>query len=103
MTVIYPNGCVAAAVLARSAPLVGDSPHACETHPHPDRAIRVRHLALVPAVDPWGILVPAPGTRRRAAHTDPAGPAQPWHQRQTAADRLEHRTEQLLGAEAIHR
>ena len=31
MTVIYPNGCVAAAVLARSAPLVRDSPHACQT------------------------------------------------------------------------
>jgi hypothetical protein len=102
MTVIYPHDCVAAAVLARSAPLIGGSPHACLTDPHPDQAIRVQHLALLPAVDPWGILTPLPGTRRRTVHADSAGPADLWHERHTSADQLEHRTEQLLGAPTTH-
>lgn len=98
MTVLYPHGCVAAAVLARSAPLIGGSPHACQTDPNPEQAIRVRHLPLLPAVDPWGILTPQPGTRRRTAQADTAGPEDPWHERPTTANQLEHRTEQLLGA-----
>ena len=103
MTVIYPNGCVAAAVLARSAPLVDDSPHACHIGTN-DPGIHVQGVAFLPAVDPWGILIPPPAPRRRGRsrhHQAPTGLDLPWQDRHTPADRLRHRIDQLLDAGAV--
>lgn len=100
MTVIYPNGCVAAAVLARSAPLVDDSPHACQIANDP--GVHVQRVAFLPAVDPWGILIPPPAQRHRSRHHHATtGLNLPWQDRHTPADRLRHRTDQLLDAGAV--
>ena len=88
MTVIYPNGCVAAAILARSAPLVRDSPHACQTT---DTTVHAQPIPFLPAVDPWGILTPTPARPRRSRHHGPTGLDIPRQDRHTPADRLQHR------------
>ena len=95
MTLSYPNSTVPAAILARGAPLVNDSPHACQTPQQNDR----RQVTLLPAVDPWGILAPVPGARLPRQHRSAAETAtiKPWHARHSSADRLERRAEQLIG------
>ena len=60
MTLSYPNSTVPAAILARGAPLVSDSPHACQTPPH-DRQSPAGHPA--PRGRPLG------HSRSRAGHT----------------------------------
>jgi hypothetical protein len=97
MTLSYPNSTVPAAILARGAPLVSDSPHACQTPPPTDNR---RQVILLPAVDPWGILAPVPGRRLPRQHRSGAANAtiNPWHARHSSADRLQRRAEQLLGA-----
>ena len=101
LTVIHPNGCVPAAVLARSAALVDDSPHACQTVTN-DPGLNVKRVALLPAVDPWGILLPPPTPRLRSRHHHaPTGLDLPWQGRHTPADRLRHRIDQLLDAGAV--
>jgi hypothetical protein len=98
MTVIYPDACVAAAVLARSAPLAGDSPHACQTTT--TAGVHARALVFLPPVDPWGILALTPARPHRPRRHGPAGPDLQWHDRQTPAEQLQHRTEQLLNPDA---
>ena len=91
MTVIYPTGCVAAAVLARSAPLVRDSPHACQTTTTTTTSVHAQPLPFLPAVDPWGILTPAPAQQHRRRHHGPTGLDLPRQDRHTPADHLQHR------------
>ena len=97
MTLSYPNSTVPAAILARGATLVSESPHACQTAlPTENR----RQVSLLPAVDPWGILAPVSGRRLPRQHRSAATTAtiDPWHDRHASADRLGRRAEQLLGA-----
>lgn len=93
MTVSYPDSTVPAAVLARGPQLISGSPHACQTPPHTDDR---RPVTLLPAVDPWGILAPRPGTRLPRQHR-PATTNHLWQAHRSPADLLERRTEQLLG------
>lgn len=97
ITLSYPNSTVPAAILARGAPLFDDSPHACQ---NPTPTDNRQQVTLLPAVDPWGILAPVPGTRRPRLHRSAAVTAtvNPWHTRHLTAVQLERRTEQLLGA-----
>lgn len=52
LTAVYPNGRVAAAIIARAAPLTADSPHLCQG------TISVtdvtRRMAVLPTTDQWG-------------------------------------------------
>ena len=52
LTVVYPDGRVIAALIARAVPLTPDSPHLCESN----NAITetTRGFALVPPIDRWG-------------------------------------------------
>ena len=67
MTVLYPNGRVIAAVIARAVPLTAESPHLClgsitVTEP-------TQHLTLMAATDQWGLC----GTGDIAAPSPAAG------------------------------
>jgi hypothetical protein len=61
LTVVYPDGRVIAAVIARAVPLTPQSPHLCESN----NAITevTRRLALLPPIDQWGHPVRAVSTR----------------------------------------
>jgi hypothetical protein len=52
LTVVYPDGRVIAAVIARAVPLRSDSPHLC----HSNNSITelTRRVALLPPIDKWG-------------------------------------------------
>jgi hypothetical protein len=52
LTVVYPDGRVIAAVIARAVPLRSDSPHLC----HSNNLITelTRRVALLPPIDQWG-------------------------------------------------
>jgi hypothetical protein len=52
LTVVYPDGRVIAAVIARAVPLRSDSPHLC----HSNNSITelTRRVALLPPIDQWG-------------------------------------------------
>lgn len=68
MTMLYPNGRVIAAVIARAVPLTAESPHLClgsvtVTEP-------TQHLTLMAASDQWGLC----GTGDIAAATPPTAP-----------------------------
>lgn len=73
LTVVYPDGRVIAALIARAMPLVPSSPHLCESNNSITQA--TRGLALLPPIDRWGHplrlpLQPAPnGTRRSRIET----------------------------------
>jgi hypothetical protein len=99
MTVIYPDGRVTAAVIARSAPLAGDAPHACQTTTDTDTSPDVQPLAFLPAVDQWGILACAPARGHRGSDRDPTGPDLP-RQDGHSTERLHHRSDRLPGAGA---
>ena len=65
LTVVYPDGRVIAAVIARAVPLRSDSPHLC----HSNNSITelTRKAAFLPPIDKWGHpireLLPAPSQR----------------------------------------
>ena len=52
LTVIYPDGWVVAALIARAVPLTSDSPHLCESR-HSITELTAR-VALLPPIDGWG-------------------------------------------------
>src|SRR6478672_13551090 len=53
MTMLYPNGRVIAAVIARAVPLTADSPHLCEGTVTVTES--TRRLTLMAASDQWGL------------------------------------------------
>jgi hypothetical protein len=78
MTMLYPNGRVIAAVIARAVPLTAESPHLClgsvtVTEP-------TQHLTLMAAADQWGLCgnddLAAPSAAARPARSSgsPVGP-----------------------------
>lgn len=84
LTVVYPDGRVIAALIARAMPLVSSSPHLCESNNAITEA--TRGLALLPPIDRWGHplrlpMQPAPDRTRRsradavALQRTPARPA----------------------------
>lgn len=111
-----------AAVIARAAPLVPDSPHLCaRSHPI---AESTRSLALLPPIDQWGLLtsaLPSPDPQccadpawglavdgfGRTSLTESNDPPAPGHRRGTGnralfdfglrTHQLERRTQHLLG------
>lgn len=75
LTVVYPDGRVIAALIARAMPLVSSSPHLCESNNTITEI--TRGLALVPPIDRWGHPVrlpmqPAPDRTRRG-RSEPGG------------------------------
>ncbi len=106
LTVVYPDGRVIAALIARAVPLTPDSPHLC----HSNNAITAitRRVPLLPPIDRWGHpvrarirpdspLLPAPGDARRDGHQVRPRRAAPASQHTThRAEMLEHRVQELL-------
>jgi hypothetical protein len=107
LTVVYPDGRVIAAVIARAVPLTPRSPHLCESNNEITEV--TRRLALLPPIDQWGHPVRAVSTRSakplpihgrevvrsRAAATLATPIADREEQR---ANGLEQRVEVLLGS-----
>lgn len=52
LTALYPTGQVAAAIIARAAPLTSRSPHLCEGHL--EVAAATRPMPVLPTTDAWG-------------------------------------------------
>jgi len=52
LTVVYPDGRVIAAVIARAVPVTADSPHLCQTNNTITEV--TRRVALLPPIDHWG-------------------------------------------------
>jgi hypothetical protein len=99
MTLAFPDSTVPVAVLARGAPLFPDSPHACEKATPTTQLDNHNSVTLLPAIDPWGILSAAPGTRLpRQQRPARRNVDISWQTHQTPAARLEQRIEQLLGS-----
>ena len=74
LTVVYPDGRVIAAVIARAVPLTSNSPHLCQSN----NAITevTRRVALLPPIDRWGHPVRVGGARPVATIKPGQGPAQ---------------------------
>jgi hypothetical protein len=74
LTVVYPDGRVIAAVIARAVPLTPDSPHLCQSN----NAITevTRRVALLPPIDRWGHPVRVGGARPVPTVRPGQGPAQ---------------------------
>ncbi len=106
LTVVYPDGRVIAAVIARAVPLRSDSPHLC----HSNNSITelTRRVALLPPIDQWGHpvravlpLLSVPSTVRTIGYRVPApsGPDSPpvgFADTEMRARGLEVRLAQLL-------
>ena len=66
LTVVYPDGRVIAALIARAVPLTTDSPHLCQSNNGITEP--TRRVALMPPVDQWGhpirvVIEPRPAAR----------------------------------------
>jgi hypothetical protein len=112
LTVVYPDGRVIAAVIARAVPLTPDSPHLC----HSNNAMTeiTRRVTLLPPIDRWGhparARIPSalPGVRalgntRRDFVPIQQAPHRPPTATHTGAHRahaLQNRVEQLLNGSA---
>jgi hypothetical protein len=77
LTVVYPDGRVIAAVIARAVPLRSDSPHLCQSNNSITELIR--RVALLPPIDQWGHPIRAvlptislPSTARTIGYRVPA-------------------------------
>ncbi|MGS0685401.1 hypothetical protein ACVBEQ_09680 [Nakamurella sp. GG22] len=83
LKVIYPDGRVVAAVIARAVPLTAESPHLCQSNTAMAEVAHItRRGPLLPAGDRWGSI----------GSTDPAA----GH-----AESLQDRVEQLLVGNAV--
>ena len=108
LTVVYPDGRVIAAVIARAVRLTPDSPHLC----HSNNAITeiTRRVPLLPSIDRWGhpdrisISTALPGVRA-VGHTrrdfvpiqhTPHRPMPTTHSATYRAHALQARVDQLL-------
>lgn len=65
LTVVYPDGRVIAAVIARAVPLTPDSPHLCQSNNTITEI--TRSVTLLPPIDRWGHPHRAPALRRLPA------------------------------------
>jgi hypothetical protein len=79
LTVVYPDGRVIAAVIARAVPLRSDSPHLC--HSNNKITELTRRVALLPPIDQWGHpvravlprpLLPVPASEKNLGYRAPA-------------------------------
>ncbi len=97
LTVVYPDGRVIAALIARAVPVTSDSPHLCESNNGITEP--TRRVALLPPVDQWGhpiriVLEPRPAVRQAAVQTRILTTVPTDTDRRAQA--LEQRVEELL-------
>lgn len=55
LTVIYPDNCVVASVIARAMPLTANSPHLCQGETAISES--TAQMSLMPTIDQWGVPV----------------------------------------------
>ncbi len=97
LTVVYPDGRVIAALIARAIPLTTDSPHLCQSNNGITEP--TRRVALMPPVDQWGhpiriVMEPRPAARSTALRA--ASVAMAASETGQRAQALEQRVEELL-------
>jgi hypothetical protein len=100
LTVVYPDGRVIAALIARAVPVTSDSPHLCQSN----NAITepARRVALLPPVDQWGhpiriLLEPVRTARAGATGAGARKPTTVPIESGPRALALQQRVEHLLG------
>ncbi len=99
LTVVYPDGRVIAALIARAVPVTSDSPHLCQSNNGISEP--TRRVALLPPVDHWGhpiriMIEPRPAARQNTVRANsPSVTMVPAGARQRAQS-LEQRVEELL-------
>jgi hypothetical protein len=87
LTVVYPDGRVIAALIARAVPVTSDSPHLCQSNNSITEP--TRRVALLPPIDQWGH-----PTRIVIAPNPPA-----WSTARSAAGRVAGRSTSTLTAD----
>ena len=100
LTVVYPDGRVIAAVIARAVPLTSDSPHLC----HGNNTITeiTQRVALLPPIDQWGhpvrMVIQQAAPRESQVGRTRRGPTvhqHPTRQPTQTQDELNHRAQAL--------
>jgi hypothetical protein len=105
LTVVYPDGRVIAALIARAVPVTSDSPHLCVSNNGITEP--TRRVALLPPVDQWGhpiriVIEPRPAVRPTAMHAkNPSVTMIPTDTGQRA-QALQQRVEELLDPSSRH-
>jgi hypothetical protein len=99
LTVVYPDGRVIAALIARAVPLTTDSPHLCQSNNGITEP--TRRVALMPPVDQWGhpirvVIEPRPAARASALRATSPSVTTTANEAGQRALALEQRVEDLL-------
>jgi hypothetical protein len=99
VTVVYPDGRVIAALIARAVPLTTDSPHLCQSNNGITEP--TRRVALMPPDDQWGhpirvVIEPRPAARASALRATSPSVTTTANEAGQRALALEQRVEDLL-------
>ena len=99
LTVVYPDGRVIAALIARAVPVTSESPHLCQSNNSITEP--TRRVALLPPIDQWGhptriVIAPNPLARSTAGRVANRPITPPRAENNGRAQALEQRVEQLL-------